>query len=257
VRDVTERRLAEEELRRTREERLRELERVRTRIAADLHDDIGSSLTKIVILSDVAQQKAAEYTTEMSESLDAISEISNDLVESMSDIVWAINPKKDQLSELSHRMRRFASDIFTARNIRFHFHAPSTDDDTQLGANIRREVFLMFKESVNNIVKHSNSTEAQAKFYTEDGRLTLKISDNGQGFNTGLLSEDGLKSRSRGGNGLASMRQRAAELGGDLEITSKKGSGTTVCLNVPIAGPLSNVEEFPTLTGGDVQLQRR
>src|SRR4029450_2960652 len=90
VRDVSERKQAQEALQRTREERLRELERVRTRIAADLHDDIGSSLTKIVILSDVAQQKATENGAEKSESLDAISEISNELVESMSDIVWAI-----------------------------------------------------------------------------------------------------------------------------------------------------------------------
>ena len=167
VRDITERKMAEEELRRTREERLRELQRVRTRIAADLHDDIGSSLTKIVILSDVAQQKASEEASEMSESLDAIMEISNELVESMSDIVWAINPEKDQLSELSHRMRRFASDIFTARNIRFHFHAPHIAENIQLGANIRREIFLIFKESVNNIVKHSNCTEAHAKFYAD------------------------------------------------------------------------------------------
>jgi signal transduction histidine kinase len=147
VRDVTERKLAEEALRRTREERLRELERVRTRIAADLHDDIGSSLTKIVILSDVAQQKASENGGQKSESLNAISDISNELVEAMSDIVWAINPRKDRLSELSHRMRRFASDMFTARNIKFQFRAAHSDDDLQLGANVRREVFLIFKEA--------------------------------------------------------------------------------------------------------------
>jgi len=237
VRDITDRKRAEEELRKSREERLRELERVRTRIAADLHDDIGSSLTKIVILSDVAQQRASEYGPGMSESLDAITEISNELVEAMSDIVWAINPQKDQLRELSHRMRRFASDIFTARNIRFQFHAPQSEQDVQLGANLRREVFLIFKESVNNIVRHSQCTEARAEFFTEDGHLTLNISDNGRGFDPAHIRTEVLRSSARGGRGLGSMKQRAAELGGEFNVTSCLERGTTVSLNVPIHGP--------------------
>ena len=233
VRDVTERKQAEEALRRTREERLRELERVRTRIAADLHDDIGSSLTKIVILSDVAQQKSSENGAQK-ESLDAISEISNELVEAMSDIVWAINPKKDQLSELSHRMRRFASDMFTARNIKFQFRA-QFDDDLQLGANVRREVFLIFKESVNNVVKHSRCTEAAAQFSIEDGRLTLQIKDNGQGFVPAVQNEPTNGMPVRGGNGLPSMRQRASDLGGEFKVMTANGQGTTVWLSVPLA----------------------
>jgi len=233
VRDVTERKQAEEALRRTREERLRELERVRTRIAADLHDDIGSSLTKIVILSDVAQQKSSENGAQK-ESLDAISEISNELVEAMSDIVWAINPKKDQLSELSHRMRRFASDMFTARNIKFQFRA-QFEDDLQLGANVRREVFLIFKESVNNVVKHSHCTEAAAQFSIEDGRLTLQIKDNGQGFVPAVQNEPTNGMPVRGGNGLPSMRQRASDLGGEFKVMTANGQGTTVWLSVPLA----------------------
>lgn len=240
VRDVTERKLAEETLRRTREERLRELERVRTRIAADLHDDIGSSLTKIVILSDVAQQKASENGSQKSELLSAISDISNELVEAMSDIVWAINPRKDRLSELSHRMRRFASDMFTARNIKFQFRAAHSDDDLQLGANVRREVFLIFKESVNNVVKHSHCTEATAQFSIEDGRLTLRIKDNGQGFKQAALNDPANGVPVRGGNGLPSMRQRATELGGEFKVTTAEGQGTTVWLSVPIAGLSSN-----------------
>jgi PAS domain S-box-containing protein len=240
VRDVTERKLAEETLRRTREERLRELERVRTRIAADLHDDIGSSLTKIVILSDVSQQKASENGSQRSESLDAISDISNELVEAMSDIVWAINPRKDRLSELSHRMRRFASDMFTARNIKFQFRAAHSDDDLQLGANVRREVFLIFKESVNNVVKHSHCTEATAQFSIEDGRLTLQIKDNGRGFKPAAFNDPANEVPVRGGNGLPSMHQRATELGGEFKVTTAEGQGTTVWLSVPIAGLSSN-----------------
>ena len=231
VRDVTERKQAQEALRRTREERLRELERVRTRIAADLHDDIGSSLTKIVILSDVAQQNPSENGAQK-ESLDAISEISNELVEAMSDIVWAINPRKDQLSELSHRMRRFASDMFTARNIKFHFRT-QFDEDLQLGANVRREVFLIFKESVNNVVRHSRCTEATAQFFIENDRLMLQVKDNGQGF--GPAAQNDMAAVVGVGNGLASMRQRANELGGEFKLISARGEGTTIWVSVPLA----------------------
>ena len=232
VRDVSERKQAQEALQRTREERLRELERVRTRIAADLHDDIGSSLTKIVILSDVAQQSYSGDGVE-NESLNAISEISNELVETMSDIVWAINPEKDQMSELSHRMRRFASDMFTARNIKFHFRT-QFDDDLRLGANMRREVFLIFKESVNNVVRHSHCTDAVAQFCIEGDRLVLQVKDNGDGFEQATV--DSVNGVMVGvGNGLSSMRQRARELGGEFKITTAQGQGTTVWLSVPLA----------------------
>jgi signal transduction histidine kinase len=158
----------------------------------------------------------------------------------MSDIVWAINPRKDQLSELSHRMRRFASDMFTAQNIKFQFRAAHYDDDLQLGANIRREVFLIFKESVNNVVKHSHCTEAMAQFSIEEGRLTLQIKDNGQGFKPAALNDPPNGVPIRGGNGLPSMRQRAMELGGEFRVTTAEGQGTTVWLSVPIAGLGSN-----------------
>lgn len=247
VRDISERRQAQEALQRTREERLRELERVRTRIAADLHDDIGSSLTKIVILSDVAQQNSSGDDAEK-EWLQAISEISNELVETMSDIVWAINPEKDQLSELSHRMRRFASDIFTARNIKFQFRTQFADD-LRLGANVRREVFLIFKESVNNVVRHSHCSEAAAQFSIEEDCLMLQIKDNGKGFEPAALNDqiDGVPVRV--GNGLPSMRQRATELGGEFKITTTQGGGTTVWLSVPLDG--AEKTEISTLLGGD------
>jgi signal transduction histidine kinase len=173
------------------------------------------------------------------------------LVESMSDIVWAINPRKDQLSELSHRMRRFASDIFTARNISFHFHVPRFEDDMQLGANLRREIFLIFKESVNNVVKHSNCSEASAEFYTENGCLMLEISDNGEGFDAARVSDASFSQATRGGNGLPGMQQRAAELGGQFRVSSAVGKGTKISLTVPIAGRISASGNLPTLVGGD------
>ena len=98
------------------------------------------------------------------EPLKLIAGASRELVDSMSDIVWAINPQKDHLSDLTRRMLTFASDTFMARNIQFDFRAPDEDRDIRLGASVRREVFLIFKESVNNLVKHARCTEADIEF---------------------------------------------------------------------------------------------
>jgi signal transduction histidine kinase/ligand-binding sensor domain-containing protein len=240
---LIERRRTEEALQRSREERLRELERVRTRIATDLHDDIGSSLTQIVILSEVAQQQINGHDSAMAEPLTKITSVSNELVEAMSDIVWAINPKKDHLSDLVQRMRRFASDIFSACQIHFTFSAPHADGNIQLGANMRRELFLIFKESVNNIARHSGCTEAQIEFYEESGSLHLKLSDNGRGFDVVAAGAGVLYSK--GGNGLMSMKRRAEELYGSFEITSRPGQGTKTSLRVPLGQTASFESPHP------------
>ncbi|HJQ22561.1 MAG TPA: two-component regulator propeller domain-containing protein [Blastocatellia bacterium] len=230
---------AEEALGKARQDRLVELERVRARIATDLHDDIGSSLTQIAILSEVAHQQAAD-SENGSHPIERITSISNELVDSMSDIVWAINPKKDHLSDLLQRMRRFASDVFTARRIAFQFRAPADAPDLELGANVRREVFLIFKESVNNIVKHSACKRADIEFRLEADGLVLTLSDDGKGFESAAVTAAALtSSTTRGGNGLLNMRRRAEEMGGRFETLSAPGKGTTATLRMPIAQPAS------------------
>lgn len=228
---------AAENLRLAKEERLAELERVRTRIATDLHDDIGASLTQIAILSEVAQQQSTAGNGAVAEPLGMISDVSNELVGTMSDIVWAINPRKDHLHDLTQRMRRFASDVLSAKEIDFEFDAPPHTDDLALGANVRREVFLIFKEAVNNIVKHSQATVVAIGFDLAGEHLRLQIKDNGKGFvppAPGTVSSADLYSDQRGGNGLISMRRRAAELGGEYTIVSAPGLGTTVTLELPV-----------------------
>src|SRR5205085_10474255 len=166
--DVTDTKRADEIEQTAKSERLRELEQVRRRIAADLHDDIGSSLTQISIFSEVLQQRIDKNKERVLEPLEFIASSSRELVEAMSDIVWAINPQKDSLSELSGKMRRFSSDVFTAPNIEFTYtSAPVDDNEIALGANIRREVFLIFKESVNNIVKHADCQRAAIELNIE------------------------------------------------------------------------------------------
>jgi two-component sensor histidine kinase len=200
------------------------LERVRTRIATDLHDDIGSSLSQMSVLSEVVRRRVS-FEPGVSEPLSAIAGLSRDLVDSMNDIVWAINPNRDHLSDLTQRMRRFASDVFTSRDIDFNFSAPNAHQDVRLGADLRREVFLIFKEAVNNAVRHSECTKANIEFRIESGRLELKILDNGKGFDPDHDSD---------GSGLVSMRQRSEQLGGALEISSSAGGGTEVRLRAPL-----------------------
>lgn len=229
---LTEAKSAEENLRKSREERLAELENVRSRIATDLHDDIGASLTQIAILSEVAQ--AQSKGNGASESLSKISNVSNELVGTMSDIVWSINPAKDHLSDLTQRMRRFASDSLSAKGISFHFNSSDVDQEITVKSNLRREVFLIFKESINNIVKHSEARQVKIKLQISLEDLTLEITDDGKGFEAEKAYENSLSSISMGRNGILSMQKRAKEMNGELEVISELGKGTTVELKLPM-----------------------
>jgi signal transduction histidine kinase len=212
-----------------------ELERVRIRIATDLHDDIGASLTQIAILSEVVNQRISKNGSNVSEPLQMIAGTSREMVDAMSDIVWAINPRKDHLSDLSQRMRRFASDILSARDIQFRFRAPGADEkNIRLGADLRREIYLIYKESVNNLAKHSRCTEADLLFQIEKDGLSVIISDNGSGFDVDRKMNG--DHSGMGGHGLLGLRRRAEALGGKYEVTSAPGAGTTVTLKVPLGG---------------------
>lgn len=207
---------------------LLEIERVRTRIATDLHDDIGSNLSLIAMVSEVAKQQAAQNSAQIDESLSLVSRTSRQSVDAMSDIVWAVNPRRDHLHDLTERMQRFASDTFAAKDINFEFHYPEEKQNTKLGTEIRKQVYLIFKESINNIVKHSECSEAEITLNLAQGELWLNIRDNGKGFETDH------QSNGYGGNGLQSMRERAESLGGKLEMEAPKQGGTIVKLKIPL-----------------------
>jgi ligand-binding sensor domain-containing protein/signal transduction histidine kinase len=205
--------------------RLLELERIRTRIATDLHDDIGANLSLIAMASEVASRRSLKADQQMTEALSLISGTSRELIDSMGDIVWAVNPQRDHLVDLVKRMRRFASDVFSARHIAFNFEAPVDDRDIRLGTETRREVLLIFKEAINNIARHSACARAEIEFKSQGGWLMLKLKDNGKGFDP---------SQSVDGNGLLSMDRRAERLGGTLEVISHKGEGTVITLKTPL-----------------------
>lgn len=247
---LAEARRAEEALGRAREQRLGDLDRVRARIATDLHDDIGSSLTQIAVLGEVARRQIDGPAAAASQPIARIISISNELVETMSDIVWAINPRKDHLSDLLQRMRRFASDVLTARGIAFRFQVPDGVRDIELGANVRREVFLIFKESLTNIVQHAECANVEIAFGLDDQDLLLALHDDGKGFDAGGHWGTPLASSTRGGNGLINMRRRARDMGGTFDIISRPGEGTTARLRLPVIPQTGSGRQGPTHADG-------
>jgi signal transduction histidine kinase len=203
--------------------RLVEVERVRTRIATDLHDDLGANLSQIAILSEVTRARISSDDPEIASPLARIASLSRESVDAMSDIVWAIDPLRDQFTDLATRIRRLANELLPPRGIDLRFRA-SEVTEIPMGADVRREVFLVFKESVNNIVRHAGCTAVDVTLGVDRHRLRLEVRDNGHGFNP---------ADSRGGQGITSMRRRAEGLGGDINITSQVGAGTSVRLTVP------------------------
>jgi len=200
------------------------IERVRTRIATDLHDDIGASLSQIAIQSELALGEA-DVSPGTANALGRIATTSRELVESMGDIVWAINPDRDRVGDLLQRMRYFASDTLTGKNIEFSFRAPDTGRDLALPTEVRREVLLIFKEAVNNIARHAQCSRADIDVRIERGGLVVEVADDGQG-----LSE----ATARGnGHGLASIHARARRLNASLDIKTRTGGGTQLVLHVP------------------------
>jgi ligand-binding sensor domain-containing protein/two-component sensor histidine kinase len=209
--------------------RLLEMANMRTHIAADLHDDIGANLTKISFLSEAARQQLGHYADGDGEEggpLSSIARISRDSVASMSDIVWAINPQRDHLLDLTRRMRQHAEESFTPRDIELRFNAPSADEDLKLGADVRRDLLLIFKEAVNNAARHSRCSRVEVDFRIENSALTLRVADDGAGFDSTAESN---------GQGLVSMRRRAEKLRGTLTVKSKPSQGTTVAVAIPLS----------------------
>jgi ligand-binding sensor domain-containing protein/signal transduction histidine kinase len=203
--------------------RVIEMERVRTRIASDLHDDIGASLSQIAVLSEVAHTVAAG-DDRVAAPLERVARLSRESVDAMSDIVWAIDPHRDTPAHLATRMRRLASELLTARGIELEFDADDPDR-LHLGADIRREVYLIFKEALTNIVRHARATRVHVRVSRTGRRLSIVVSDDGIGFEP---------RDARDGCGLQSMMRRAATVRGTLDVQSSAGRGTTVTLSVPI-----------------------
>ena len=197
------------------------LQTLRIKIASDLHDDVGSTLSSIFIFSEMARQESREVMP----MLETIGESSKKMLDAMADIVWTINPENDQFEKIIDRMRSFAYELLRAKKIDFVFDADEDVTQMKLPMDIRKNLYLIFKEATNNLVKYSNADTAHFSLKEEGKYLTMIIKDNGNGFDV---------STSPKGNGLNNMKKRASEMGGKLWIESFPGSGTTIQLKVAV-----------------------
>ncbi len=199
-------------------------ERVRLRIAADLHDDVGSTLSSIAIASEVARKEMATNGSRASEVLTRINANARAMLERLDDIVWAINPANDSLDEILLRMKTFVADAMEHRGIAYTATFPENTNGMTIPMEKRGHLYLIFKEAVNNIARHSGCTEAEIRLELRAQTVALTVRDNGRGFDPNARST---------GDGLRNMHRRAAALGAQLSIASAPGKGTTVHLITP------------------------
>lgn len=202
-------------------EQQKELEKIRNDIARDLHDDIGSTLTSINILSQVSQNNLSRDIHKSSAILENITEQSQQMQQAMSDIVWAIRPDNDKLENMIVRMREYVSHTLECKNIDVVFDVDKEIFQQTLPMEQRRDFFLVFKEAVNNAAKYAQATSVTIRLSREHNNLQLTVSDNGKGFDTSRITSS---------SGLKGMRERATALDATLQIDSAPQNGTTICL---------------------------
>lgn len=205
-----------------RTKRLLEIEKVRNQISRDLHDDMGSALSSINILSQVALTEPNGNTQNY---LKRIGDQSARMMEDMSDMVWSINPRNDSMAQVIARMREFATEILDTQNMEFEF-VEKMPAGIIINSEKRRNLFLIFKEAINNAAKYSNASQLKISLVKANEQFHLRVIDNGKGFDEATV---------KAGNGLRNLRERATEVGGILSIKSELGKGTEVELQLPIA----------------------
>jgi len=197
------------------------LQTLRNNIASDLHDDVGSTLSSISIFSQMAQQQSKEVIP----LLDTIGESSRKMLDAMADIVWTIKPENDQFEKIILRMKSFAFELLGAKNIDFEFQADDDVANMKLSMDVRKNLYLIFKEATNNLVKYSGADRAYFTVKKETNNLTMLIRDNGKGFDMAHVKE---------GNGLTNMKKRAMEIGAHFMLDSQPGNGTTIQLKLAV-----------------------
>jgi signal transduction histidine kinase/ligand-binding sensor domain-containing protein len=200
------------------------LQQIRMRISRDLHDDIGSTLSSINMISTMAHQRppAVPKTNELFQT---ISHASNQAMELMNDIVWSINPKNDRMEMILIRMRQYASEMLEAAQITFTLDMDEACQQLVLPIEKRKDFYLIFKEAINNMAKYSRATQASIALSYHHRMLDMRIRDNGVGFDARVLHN---------GNGLKNMKARAMQLNGNLDIQSTPGEGTVIHLQIPV-----------------------
>jgi len=212
------------------------LERERMRIAQDMHDDIGSKLTKISFLSERAKVESANQGP-IAGQIESIASTSRELLQTLDEIVWAVNPHNDTLEHLAAYLAQYASEYFLNTAVECELRLPRQMPDHPVSAEARHNLFLAFEEALNNVLKHSGASKVRVEMNLNSARFEINVTDDGVGFE--VTTAPAAKSESapgerRGGNGLINMRQRLVDVGGLCEIRSQRGQGTTVSLRIPL-----------------------
>ena len=217
-------------------ERQRTVERERTRIARDIHDNLGANLTRISLLSQSAHGEL-NNPEQAAIRLNQIYDTTHELTRALDEIVWAVNPEHDTLDSLANYLGKFARNFLGSLAIRCRLDLPVQLPPWPVTAEVRHNLFLAFKEALHNVVKHAAASEVSISLTTDVHLFTLVVRDHGRGFapEARLREPPREPGRSASGNGLMNMRWRLAKLGGRCEIQSAPGQGTTVKFIVPVA----------------------
>lgn len=195
----------------------------RKHISADLHDDVGSTLSSISIYSEAIKNKLTHNEPEkVMELVHKIGDNARDTISNLSDIVWSINPANDKGEVLFNRMETFATSMLSSKDILLKFNCEPSLHKQEFGIETKQNLFLIFKETINNIAKHSGASQVNILFNNSNNAIKMHITDNGKGFDTTNLNKNG-----HGGNGLKNMKERAAALKGTIAITSTANGTVT------------------------------
>jgi two-component sensor histidine kinase len=209
---------------RIRIEQVLKVYRLRSSIAKDLHDDVGSALSSIALLSNISEKAKTKASLKPEEIFSRIGDTSKRMIDLMDDIVWSVNPDNDRFSNMLVRMREYAAEMLESKNIDFSFHIANDIDELRIPMQMRKDYFLIFKEAINNLAKCSDCTHANISIEKVNKNIITTIADNGKGFDAQIINS---------GNGLKNMQQRALAIKAKLHIETGPGKGTSITLIMP------------------------
>lgn len=204
--------------------RAMEMERMRSKIAQDLHDDIGSTLSSINILSKTVLQQHTG-NGQVQTAMSKIKDYSGHIMGNMSDIVWAINPSNDTLGKIVVRLKTYAAEVLEPQNIRYEINDSGSLEQVEIDLNHRKDLYLICKEVINNVAKYSACSRMTMSIASTANEITIEIKDDGKGFDPNTI---------RSGNGLANIRSRAAAMKAGIRIDAAPGKGTSVSMKIPL-----------------------
>jgi len=210
-------------IRRKKLQNQQEILKERLRISRELHDEVGSTLSGILMYSHLTREQIlTSKTVEVEKSLNNIQQSAVEMVEKLSDIVWLVNPEKDSLQKLIERLEQYAEDMAEIKGMEVKISISPKLANINLPVESRRNIYMFCKEAINNAVKYSHANVIELHMHeTEKGKIEIAVSDDGKGID---------KAKLQNGNGLVNMRQRAEDTGGEYLLETLPGQGTKVSL---------------------------